>query len=102
MVVRCVEPTKRLKFAILIASMIVSGALGLLMVASFLVQFLLDLPDKTDKNILAKFNISRSMEVLLALEIHQNMMAPVLIQQIFLPVVPAALNNLGVTGLPAL
>jgi hypothetical protein len=74
----------------------------MLLAASFLVQFLLDLPDKTDKDIPAKFNIIRSTEVLLAPEIHQSMMASVLIRQIFLPVVPAAPKNLGVIGLGAL
>jgi hypothetical protein len=58
-VVRYVEPTKRLKCAILIASTTVSGVLGLPLAASFLVRFLLDLPDKIDKNIPAKFNIFR-------------------------------------------
>jgi hypothetical protein len=97
-----VELTKKLKYATSTADMIVSGVLGVLMVASFLAVLLQTLLDKTDKNIPAKFNTSSSMEELLVPEIHQNMTAPVLIWRTFPPVVQAVQKALGVIGLHAL
>lgn len=76
---RCAEPTKKLKCATSIANTIVSGVLGVPVAASFLAVLLKELLDQIDKNIPAKFNISRLMEVPLVLEIQQSMMAPVLI-----------------------
>jgi hypothetical protein len=78
-VARCAEPTKKLKYATLIADTIVSGVLGVPVAASFLAVLLKELLDQIDKNIPAKFNISRLMEVPLVLETQQSMMAPVLI-----------------------
>jgi|SwirhirootsSR2_FD_contig_71_104104_length_3495_multi_3_in_0_out_0_1 hypothetical protein len=101
-VARSVELTKKLKYATSTADTIVSGVLGVLMVASFLAVLLQTLLDKTDKNIPAKFNTSSSMEELLVPEIHQNMTAPVLIWRTFPPVVLAVQKALGVLGLHAL
>lgn len=102
MVAQNVEYPKKLKSATLTVDMIASGVLGLTMAASFLVPLLQELRDKTDKDKLAKSNISRSMVERYALEIHPNTMAFVLISQIFLLAAPAVPKSLGVIGLRAL